>query len=567
MVLIWLGRKIMSNILPLLYLLQLIKIRRVISLEIIIALGVVAVCFLAAFILLARDPDSLVYYQDAVSHLIISRKVFDWMTPGLVQYGSVWLPMTHIMLSPLTAIDFLFYTGLAGTIVSTASTAVTAMVIFRIVKFQFTSALAGTLAASLYVLNPSVIYMGIIPMMEAPFMMFFIISVYYVQQWYHIYTAGGSLWNQYRTILKCGLAVSAASLTRYEGWLLAFGLLFVLLIVFVVIKREVWKRKIEAIVSVSIPLSFLGIFLWILWNGVIFKDPSIFATGPYSAQLQASARVYMQHTHFQPINTLSVLSAVAQHMYGLPVLILSFLGIAFYLYMNRRKEISFSMLMVAMLLAPIIALCGAMIQGSGEMWDAINGGWFNGRYLIFMAPFFAFGSTSLVLFAAKTVGRKSITVIVVSLVIISYLSIIAAQPLEVGKTTAMADSSVIAPLQKAVPVMLWTAQSLQQLYAGGNVVLFTPGYGLIFESGLPLRIFIDASTGNYWDVSKKSPWVYGDYLVMENQTTLNYYAANLYDPVHNLSRYWNSNKDVLMQHYDIIYENQGYEIMKKKELS
>jgi hypothetical protein len=41
----------------------------------------------------------------------------------------------------------------------------------------------------------------------------------------------------------------------------------------------------------------------------------------------------------------------------------------------------------------------------------------------------------------------------------------------------------------------------------------------------------------------------------------------LYDPVHNLSRYWNSNKDVLMQHYDIIYENQGYEIMKKKELS
>jgi len=98
--------------------------------------------------------------------------VIDSLTPGIAQFGSVWLPMTHILLLPFTANNYLFQTGLAGTIVSGFSTAIAAVYLSKIAKLHFSSNYAGFLAASLFLMNSSVIYMSIVPMMEAPFMMF-----------------------------------------------------------------------------------------------------------------------------------------------------------------------------------------------------------------------------------------------------------------------------------------------------------------------------------------------------------------------------------------------------------
>src|SRR5205823_3777336 len=139
------------------------------------------------------------YYGDSVSHMVISRRIFDSIIPSITQLGGVWLPMTHIMLAPFVASDFLFQTGLAGTIVSSLSTSVTAVMLFRIVKMQFNSKPAGLLASAFYMMNPSVIYMGIIPMMEAPFVMFFMISVFYFQKWYYVQISNGSALKQLST--------------------------------------------------------------------------------------------------------------------------------------------------------------------------------------------------------------------------------------------------------------------------------------------------------------------------------------------------------------------------------
>ena len=57
--------------------------------------------------------------------MIISRRIFDSIIPGITQLGGVWLPMSHIMLAPFVANDLLFQTGLAGTFVSSISTGVT----------------------------------------------------------------------------------------------------------------------------------------------------------------------------------------------------------------------------------------------------------------------------------------------------------------------------------------------------------------------------------------------------------------------------------------------------------
>ena len=65
-------------------------------------------------------------------------------------------------------------------------------------------------------------------MMEAPFMMFFMMTAYYALNWYSLHQNGKDIWLQYRSILKCGIAISAATLTRYEAWFFPIGLVLMI---------------------------------------------------------------------------------------------------------------------------------------------------------------------------------------------------------------------------------------------------------------------------------------------------------------------------------------------------
>ena len=40
----------------------------------------------------------LLLYGDAVAHINIARRVFDSRTPGLLQLGTVWLPLPHLLI-------------------------------------------------------------------------------------------------------------------------------------------------------------------------------------------------------------------------------------------------------------------------------------------------------------------------------------------------------------------------------------------------------------------------------------------------------------------------------------
>src|SRR3974377_635126 len=39
-------------------------------------------------------------YGDAVAHINIARRVFDSQTPGLLELGTVWLPLPHLLVIP-----------------------------------------------------------------------------------------------------------------------------------------------------------------------------------------------------------------------------------------------------------------------------------------------------------------------------------------------------------------------------------------------------------------------------------------------------------------------------------
>src|SRR6266550_785529 len=60
-------------------------------------------------------------YGDAVAHINIARRVFDSKTPGLLQLGTVWLPLPHVLMIPLVASDWAWQTGLGGSLPSMAA--------------------------------------------------------------------------------------------------------------------------------------------------------------------------------------------------------------------------------------------------------------------------------------------------------------------------------------------------------------------------------------------------------------------------------------------------------------
>src|SRR5579872_2697389 len=73
-------------------------------------------------------------YGDAVAHMNIARRVFDSKTPGLLQLGTVWLPLPHLLMIPFLISDDLWQRGAGGSIPSLAGYVLAVVGIFRLVR-------------------------------------------------------------------------------------------------------------------------------------------------------------------------------------------------------------------------------------------------------------------------------------------------------------------------------------------------------------------------------------------------------------------------------------------------
>src|SRR5215470_3654807 len=77
---------------------------------------------------------AILLYGDAVAHINIARRVFDSRTPGLVQLGTVWLPLPHILDIPFVVNDRLWQSGLGGSVVSMLAYIEGTLGVFRLVS-------------------------------------------------------------------------------------------------------------------------------------------------------------------------------------------------------------------------------------------------------------------------------------------------------------------------------------------------------------------------------------------------------------------------------------------------
>src|SRR6202140_1840658 len=86
-----------------------------------------------SFLFYFRYGDVLLY-GDAVAHLNIARRVFDSKTPGLLQLGTVWLPLPHLLMVPFLFSTALWRSGVGGSIPSMIAYVLGVGGIFRLVR-------------------------------------------------------------------------------------------------------------------------------------------------------------------------------------------------------------------------------------------------------------------------------------------------------------------------------------------------------------------------------------------------------------------------------------------------
>src|SRR5689334_18531102 len=141
-----------------------------------------------SFIFYFRHGEVLLY-GDAVAHINIARRVFDSRTPGLLQLGTVWLPLPHLLMIPFLLSKSMWQTGLGGSIPSMAAYVLGTLGIFRLVRDTMgfpqpdpTARAAAWGAAIIYAANPNLIYLQATAMTEALYLALFIWAVVYFNE-------------------------------------------------------------------------------------------------------------------------------------------------------------------------------------------------------------------------------------------------------------------------------------------------------------------------------------------------------------------------------------------------
>ena len=240
-----------------------------------------------AFLFYFQRGDVLLY-GDAVAHLNIARRVFDSKTPGLLQLGTVWLPLPHLLMIPFLISDEMWRRGVGGSIPSMVAYVFGVIGMFRLVRSTFTRTLApdravrlaAWTAALVYAANPNLIYMQTTAMGETLYLTLFIWAIVYLSE---------SLHGDAKALTKCGLCLFTACLTRYDGWFLAAaiaGMVVMLsglsgsapghsLCAFRILRAGVLKF---VLIAAAAPA------LWLAYNGIVYRNPLEFANGPYSAK-------------------------------------------------------------------------------------------------------------------------------------------------------------------------------------------------------------------------------------------------------------------------------------------
>jgi hypothetical protein len=252
--------------------------------------GIPALVSLFSFFYYYRHSD-LLLYGDAVAHINIARRVVDSQTPGLLQLGTVWLPLPHLLMIPFVFANTMWQNGTGGSFPSMIAYVFGVVGIFRLVRGMLATDLrtkpaAGVgawTAALVYGANPNLIYMQATAMTESVYLALFIWAVVYFAEFIRMLKQEDERQKQSMrsSPLRCAWCLAGAELTRYDGWFLA-GVMGSAVIV---IALRQWQNRVVRRAAVKFLLGIAVVpVLWLAYNWAVYGNALQFATGPYSAQ-------------------------------------------------------------------------------------------------------------------------------------------------------------------------------------------------------------------------------------------------------------------------------------------
>lgn len=432
-------------------------------------------------------------YNDARSHLNIGRRVVEGLKPGLAQLGSVWLPLPHALMIPTIWNDFMWHSGLSGAIVSMISFVLTGMVIYNFLKLLNVGLVGRLFGVVVFVANINILYLQSTAMTELLLLATMTTAVYELVLWHKedkiLYLLRASFW------------VALSTLVRYDGWFLFF---WSALLVLIHGYRKGKYQQAEGMFVIFCTLAGFGVFLWLLWNLLIFKDPLYFAFGPFSAHAQQeqldaagvlqtkgnwllSARMYWYALSFN-----SILSNVIIGAIGFIVMLFS------------KKIATPIKLGVTALMAPLVFNILALYLGHSVLFvQGISGNtWFNIRYGIMMMP-------SLAIFAGYLVHAvKPMRAIVIGLFCLTIFFHFAN-----NDAVTIEDGRVGSSQKNVSAVSGWLHE-----YAGdkeGYILISAASHdAIIFSSDMPMSRFIHEGTGLYWENATVAPDRWARWIVM-----------------------------------------------------
>jgi len=490
-----------------------------------------------AFLYYYRFAEILLY-GDAIAHINIARRVFDSKTPGLLQLGTVWLPLPHLLMIPFLVSDQMWRSGAGGSIPSLIAYIFGVIGIFRLTRGVFSGVnsegparIAGWSAALIYAANPNLIYMQSTALGEALYLAFFVWAVVFFME---------AVRGEAKALMKCGLGLAAACLTRYDGWFLAVAMVVIALVNSVTpILRASDSRSAPArVFGRGAVIKFMLIaaaapVLWLAYNGIVYRNPLEFENGPYSAKAiehktqtagnpghPGSGNPVLAARYFLKSAETNVASKEWLQRAWLLLILISAVLLPLASDALHKKLAS---LTLCFLLLPLVFYSLSMAYGGvpifvPEFWPFTH---YNVRYGLYLLPAFSFAGATLVHWivrrdAWKAWVRLAAIAAVVAFVILSYASIWRATPICLEEARVNMRTRNQLQTQLAGWLEKLPEDSTLLMYLGDHV-------GALERAGIPLRRTINE--GNHrvwkqpndpdglWERALADPSRYADYVV------------------------------------------------------
>jgi hypothetical protein len=297
-------------------------------------------------------------YPDAVSHIMIARRVLVSGTPGLAQFGTSWLPLTHVLILPLVWVDALWRDGLAGSLPSMVAYVVAGIYMFRLGKLVLKSDLGGYLAALALVLNPNLVYLQATAMSESDLIACTVILTFYLLRW-----TQDESWSD---LIKCAAACCAASLIRYDGWALAAAAAIV--VVYTAYRRHGWIRARAAALLFGL-LGLSGCVGWIIYNQVFFNSAFGFLIGPYGNRYEQQRRQATSGlaTHYHLLLSIHTYAQAVVDNVGLLAVVAAGAGLAIHIVRRSRMRLAAYVLFAPFALNVVSLYLGVTVLRTPEI--------------------------------------------------------------------------------------------------------------------------------------------------------------------------------------------------------